>query len=249
MEGPSLFLAKEQLRPFKKKTVLEASGNTKLDKAMFVGRDVKDIFSWGKHLVLQFDSFALRIHFMLFGTFEANVDGEWVTGDYRRARTPRLALRFENGIINTYNCSLKRIESRNAKREYDFSIDTMSPKWDAAAALKRMKAQPDSEISDVLLDQNVFAGVGNIIKNEVLSLTRIAPQRKVRDLSARERKALVETARAFSKQFYRWRKKFVLKKNLRAHRRSQCPHCGGKMTWRKTGLRERWAHWCPLCQT
>jgi endonuclease-8 len=249
MEGPSLYLAKQQLRPFKKKIVLVASGNTKLDKTMFVGREVKDIFSWGKHLVCQFDTFALRIHFMLFGTFEANVDGEWVTGDYRRARTPRLALGFENGVVNTYNCSLKLLESRHAKREYDFSIDIMSPKWDAAAALKRMKVQLDSEISDVLLDQNVFAGVGNIIKNEVLSLTRIAPQRKVRELSTRERKALVETARAFSKQFYRWRKKFVLKKNLRAHRRAQCPHCGGKLTWKKTGRRERWAHWCPVCQT
>jgi endonuclease-8 len=95
MEGPSLALAAEQLRPFRKKTVLEASGNTKLDKAIFVGREVKDIFSWGKHLVLQFDSFALRIHFMLWGTFEAQVDGVWVTGDYRRARVPRLALSFE----------------------------------------------------------------------------------------------------------------------------------------------------------
>jgi endonuclease-8 len=249
MEGPSLYLAKEQLRPFRKKTVLEVSGNTKLDKAMFLGREVKDIFSWGKHLVFQFDDFALRIHFMLFGTFEANIDGVWVTGDYRRARTPRLALRLENGIINTYNCSLRLIESRCAKREYDFSIDIMSPKWDPNAALKRMRAQPDSEISDVLLDQTVFAGVGNIIKNEVLSLTLIAPRRKVRDLSLRERKAVIEEARAFSKQFYRWRKKFVLKKNLRAHRRSQCPHCGSKQTWEKTGTRERWAHWCPVCQT
>src|SRR5215218_6903163 len=164
MEGPSLTLAAQQLRPFRKKIVLEATGNTKLDKSQFVGKEARDIFSWGKHLVFQFDTFALRIHFMLFGTFEAEVDGVWVTGDYRRARVPRLAFRFENGVVNTYNCSLRLIESRHAKRDYDFTTDIMSPKWDAAAAFKKVKQQPEAEIADVLLDQNIFSGVGNIIK-------------------------------------------------------------------------------------
>jgi endonuclease-8 len=248
MEGPSLYLAQQQLRPFKRKIVLDATGNTKLDKSIFPGREVKDIFSWGKHLVFQFDTFALRIHFMLWGTFEAQIDGQWVTGDYRRARVPRLALSFENGVVNTYNCSLKLIESRNAKRDYDFSIDIMSRKWDARGALKRMKAQAQAEIADVLLDQTVFAGVGNIIKNEVLSLTCIAPKRKIAGLSPRELKTLIDETQAFSKQFYRWRKKFVLTKNLRAHRRAQCPHCGGRLIREKTGERQRWAYWCPVCQ-
>ena len=248
MEGPSLHLAKEQLRPFKKKRVLEAYGNTKLDQTMFVGLEVKDIFSWGKHLVFQFDAFALRIHFMLWGSFEAEVDGRWVTGDYRRARTPRLALRFANGVINTYNCSLKLIESAHAKRDYDFSIDVMSSKWDAAAALKRMKQHGNEEIADVLLDQTVFAGVGNIIKNEVLSLVRIAPQRGVDTIANKELRALIAQTRAFSQQFYRWRKKFVLTKNLRAHRRALCPHCQTRLIRARTGARQRWAYWCPRCQ-
>jgi endonuclease-8 len=248
MEGPSLVLAAQQLRPFKKKIVLEATGNTKLDKSVFVGKEVRDIFSWGKHLVFQFDSFALRIHFMLFGTFEAEIDGVWVTGDYRRARVPRLAFRFENGVVNTYNCSLKLIESRNAKRDYDFSSDIMSRKWDPAAALKRVKKLPDAEIADVLLDQNIFAGVGNIIKNEVLSLQHIAPQTKVGELSAKQMKAVIAEARGFSQQFLRWRRKFVLKKNLKAHRRALCPHCAGRLTRAKTGARERWSYWCPVCQ-
>ena len=52
MEGPSLYLAKEQLRPFQKKRVLRAFGNTKLDQTRFVDREVKDIFlriqkEWG----------------------------------------------------------------------------------------------------------------------------------------------------------------------------------------------------------
>ena len=66
MEGPSLFLAKEQLKSFKKKVVISVSGNTRIDKGRFEGQTVKDIFSWGKHLLFQFDGFALKVHFLLF---------------------------------------------------------------------------------------------------------------------------------------------------------------------------------------
>ena len=111
-----------------------------------------------------------------------------------------------------------------------------------------VKQQADAQIADVLLDQTIFAGVGNIIKNEVLSLQHIAPQRAVATLSTAKLKALIAETQAFSRQFYRWRKIFMLKKNLRAHRRALCPHCGGKLTRAKTGVRDRWSYWCPVCQ-
>ncbi len=44
----------------------------------------------------------------------------------------------------------------------------MSDTWNAAAARKKLRAMPETLVCDALLDQNVFAGVGNIIKNEVL---------------------------------------------------------------------------------
>ena len=254
MEGPSLYLAAEQLRPLRGERLLEVSGNTKTDKERLAGRVVRDIFPWGKHLVFQFDTFAVRIHFMLFGTFEAEVDGVWVTGDYRRARVPRLALTFARGQVLIFNCSVKFIESPSAKRDYDFSIDIMSRAWDPQQALRNLPGRGpgpgrgDEQIADVLLDQQVFAGVGNIIKNEVLSLTRTHPQQTVGSIDGRKLKRIIAEARAFSKQFLRWRRKFVLRKNLKVHRRGTCPHCAGKLSREKTGKRMRWSYWCPRCQ-
>lgn len=249
MEGPSLFLAEEQLRPFKKQVVGAASGNTKaVDPTSLVGLPVKDLFSWGKHLVFQFPDFAIRIHFMLFGTFEAEIDGKWVTGDYRRAREPRLALTFPNGQFLAFNCSVKVIESKNAKKDYDFTRDIMHKSWDAAGALKLSRETPDEMIADVLLDQDIFAGVGNIIKNEVLSITKLAPQHKIGDLTPKKLREVIEETQAFSLQFYKWRKKFVLRKNLKAHGRGVCPHCGSKLIKQKTGKRDRWAYWCSVNQ-
>jgi len=249
MEGPSLFLAQEQLKPFKKQPIQAATGNTKaIDPASLPGLVVKDIFAWGKHLVFQFEDFAIRIHFLMFGTFEAEVEGIWVTGDYRRAREARLAFTFPNGQINMYSCSVKIIESKNAKKDYDFALDIMVKQWDPVRAYKSVRAQPDEQIDDVLLDQEIFAGVGNIIKNEVLSRMKVAPHHLVKDLSPAKLKAIIADTRAFSLQFYKWRKKFELRKHLLVHRKGTCPYCGNKLMRAKTGKRVRWSYWCPVDQ-
>lgn len=69
MEGPSLFLAKQQLKPFINKIILEVSGNTKIGKERLLNLKVKDIFSWGKHLVFQFEDFGIRVHFFVVWNF------------------------------------------------------------------------------------------------------------------------------------------------------------------------------------
>lgn len=248
MEGPSLFLAAEQLAPFINRKILSVSGNSKIGIERLKGKKVLDIFSWGKLLIMQFDSFALRTHFMLYGTFEATVNKIDVTGDYKRARVPRLELTFTNGSIRMFNCSVKYLEESQYRSELDFSQDTMSPEWDPKKALRRSLQFPDEEIGDLLLDQDVFAGVGNIIKNEVLFQARVQPQKKLKKLSRRKLVEIIEKTQAFCHQFYEWRKVFMLKKNLKIYRKSVCPLCGGKVTRKKTGRRARWSFYCPQDQ-
>jgi endonuclease-8 len=248
MEGPSLYLAARQLKPFKGKTVLAVSGNTKIEKERMLEQKVKGIFAWGKHLVIQFDEFALRTHFLLFGAFEATVEDVTLTGDYRRAYTPRLQLDFENGTIKLFNCSVKFLETANAKADYDFTVDIMSPKWDPGKAFDSTFSRPSAEIADVLLDQNIFAGVGNIIKNEVLWRTHIHPETKVRNIPAPGLQDLIAETRKFSLLFYKWRKVFMLRKHLDIYQKSICPRCGGKVNRQKTGKRKRISHFCPACQ-
>lgn len=248
MEGPSLYLAARQLKPFKGKTVLSVSGNTKIEKERMLKKKVKNIFSWGKHLVIQFDDFALRTHFLLFGAFEATVDEVTLTGDYRRAYAPRLQLDFENGNIKLFNCSVKFLETSNAKADYDFTVDIMSSKWDSEQALDSIGAKPKAEIADILLDQNIFAGVGNIIKNEVLWRVQIHPRTEIKDLTTSELKELIAETRKFSLLFYKWRKVFLLRKHLDIYQKSTCPRCGAKVKREKTGKRNRISHYCPVCQ-
>ena len=248
MEGPSLYLAARQLKPFRGRTVLSVSGNTKIEKERILNKKVKNIFSWGKHLIIQFDEFALRTHFLLFGAFEATVNNSSLTGDYKRSYTPRLQLDFENGSIKLFNCSVKFLETRNAKASYDFTIDIMSPNWDPDKAFESISAKPDAEIADLLLDQEIFAGVGNIIKNEVLWRVCIHPATKVKDILPSELKKLITETKKFSLLFYKWRKVFSLRKHLDIYQKSICSRCGANVKREKTGKRNRISHFCPVCQ-
>jgi endonuclease-8 len=214
-----------------------------------LNQEVKNIFSWGKHLIIQFDDFALRTHFLLFGAFEATVNDIPLTGDYRRSYNPRLQLDFENGNIKLFNCSVKFLETGNAKTSYDFTIDIMSPRWDPDKAFDSISAKPGSEIADILLDQEIFAGVGNIIKNEVLWRVRIHPTTRVRDISPSHLMELIAETQKFSHLFYKWRKVFSLRKHLDIYQKSICPRCGAKVKREKTGKRKRISHFCPICQT
>lgn len=248
MEGPSLYLAAEQLLVFKGKKIRAVSGNSKIGKERFLGKKVLDVFPWGKHLVFQFDNVAFRVHFLLFGTYVAIIDGKAVTGDYKRTREPRLKLEFDNGSVSMFNCSIKVFETDDLKATYDFSIDIMSPEWESRQALRAFKKFPQEEIGDVLLDQTVFAGVGNIIKNEVFSLVRVNPKLKVGLITPKKLKTLISVTHDFSYQFLAWRRLFVLRKNLKIHRRKYCPHCSIQVIREKTGKRQRWSYYCPQCQ-
>jgi endonuclease-8 len=248
VEGPSLHLAAEQLQPFVGRRIARVSGNSKIGIPRLRRQRVNDIFAWGKHLVLQFDAFALRVHFMLWGTFAATVKGVSVTGDYRRVSPPRLVLGFPNGELLIWSSSLKFIEGTDVKASYDFRVDVLSPTWDAAGALRKVRRFPSKQIADVLLDQSIFAGVGNIIKNEVLFRTRTSPFARVRDLPVSRLKAIVEDARTFSFRFLELRRQFALRKNLEIYGRGTCPSCAGKVRRRIHGDRQRRSFYCEHCQ-
>jgi endonuclease VIII len=248
VEGPSLHLAASQLQPFVGHTIRGVTGNSKIGIERLSGERVNDIFAWGKHLVFQFDAFALRVHFMLWGTFAATVTGASVTGDYRRTGPPRLVLTFDTGEITIWAASVKFIEESDARSSYDFSADIMAAEWNARAALRKVRAFPRAEIADVLLDQAIFAGVGNIIKNEVLFRTRTSPFVKVKDIPARKLRSIVADARTFSFRFLELRKVFALRKNLEVYRRGACPKCAGKIHRRVHGQRARRSFFCATCQ-
>lgn len=237
-EGPSIVILKEQTQSFKSKKVLHVTGNSKVDIQRANGKKITDIKSWGKHFLICFKDFTIRIHFMMFGSYRINQEKD---------AAPRLSLQFKNGRLNFYSCSVKIIEEP-LDEVYDWSEDIMSDSWDAAAAKKKLKQNPEMLACDALLDQHIFSGSGNIIKNEVLFRIKVHPLSLVGKLPTRQFNMLVKEAHKYAFDFLEWKKKFELKKHWLAHNKQVCPRCNIPYTRAHLGKKHRRSFFCTNCQ-
>lgn len=237
-EGPSLVIAKEEMNSFLGKKVIAVSGNTKTDKERILNKKLLDIKTWGKHLLLCFDKFTIRIHFLMFGKYLVNA---------RREGDARLSMQFKNGEINLYTCSVKFIEEP-LDEIYEWPADVLSDAWDPKAAKKKLKAVPNMMVTDVLLDQTIFAGVGNIIKNEVLYRIKVHPKSKVGALPAKQLNDLIKEARNYSFDFLKWKKEYTLRKHWLAHTKKTCARDGDRIIKEYLGKTQRRTFFCNTCQ-
>ena len=239
-EGPSLVILREESRRFVGQTIVRAEGNTKaVDVARLAGQPIVSLRTWGKHFLIELPNLALRIHFMMFGSYRI---------DERKENAPRLSLQFaDGGELNFYACSVKPVDL-DLDAVYDWDADIMSPTWDAAKARKKLRARPAMLACDALLDQSIFAGVGNIIKNEVLFRIRLHPLSVVGALPAPKLRQLVEQARQYSFDFLEWKKQFVLKKHWLAHNKATCPRCHIPFCKGHLGHAHRRSFYCERCQ-
>src|SRR5438094_4261934 len=101
----------------------------------------------------------------------------------------------------------------------------MNEAWDPRKARRKLKEIPAALVCDALLDQNIFAGVGNIIKNEVCFRIHVHPESKVGALPPKQLKALIDEARNYSFDFLEWKKAYVLRKHWLAHTKRTCVRC------------------------
>ncbi|MDQ0639528.1 endonuclease-8 [Pedobacter sp. W3I1] len=239
-EGPSIVILKELIKELHlgKPEVLEVTGYVKnLDKDRLLHKKIQDFKSWGKHFLICFSDFTIRIHFMLFGSYSIN----------ERKKAPlQLGLIFKKDELNFYTCKVDLLEG-NVNELYNWENDVMADEWNGQAALKKLKEMPDAMVCDVLLDQQIFSGVGNIIKNEVLYRIRIHPLTKIGNLSPAKLQSLVKEARNYSFDFLKWKKEYTLSKHWEIYNQKECPlhHIIEK---KELGKTHRQTYYCNQCQ-
>ncbi|WP_080780723.1 DNA-formamidopyrimidine glycosylase family protein [Chryseobacterium phocaeense] len=239
-EGPSILLMKESLLPFVGKTVTEALGNAQFDKEPLIGQTLQEIRTFGKQTYLVFDSMAVRIHLLMFGSY--GID-EQTKPDKRL----RLSLHFKSGSMYFYTCSVKSVDLEFLST-IDWEADIMSDAWNPGKAEKKLKARPEMMVCDALMDQDIFSGVGNIIKNEVLFRIGVQPESLIGHLPPKKLKELIAEARNYSFDFLEWKREFVLKKHWLAHTKTICPKCGQKLIKKQTGRGKRRSFYCEKDQ-
>ena len=206
--------------------------------------------SCGEHFLIELGAFSLRVHLLMLGSYCINE---------RKDKPIRLGLGFNQGDeLNFYSCSVKFVEEP-LDEVYDWRIDVMAEQWDAALARKKLRALPGALGCDALLDQSIFAGVGNVIKNEILFRLRLHPLSTVCALPPRKLRELVTQARQYTFEFYEWKKADVdgskpvwqgdtLSGHWRVHNKKKCPQCDGALIKAHLGKLDRRSFYCENCQ-
>jgi endonuclease-8 len=101
-EGPSLVILRELTQALPGQRILAATGTAKLDQARLVGQRIVALRTWGKHFLIEFQGFSLRIHLLMFGSYCI---------DSRKDRAERLGLKFARGReLNFYACAVRYLE-------------------------------------------------------------------------------------------------------------------------------------------
>lgn len=235
-EGPPIVLMKEDLQKFANEKVREVKGNSITEISEIKGHVLKEIKTFGKQTFLIFDKAIIRIHLLMFGSYE-------LTEKKDQERNLRLGLVFDGGGMYFYTCNVKPVDPEFLAG-LDWEADVMSDKWNPSKAEKKLRENPKMMVCDALMDQEIFAGVGNIIKNEALFRIGVHPESLAGNLPAAQLKALIDEARIYSFDFKKWRKAGVLRKRFEVYHQKSCPKCGEDIVKKETGAGKRTSFFC-----
>lgn len=191
-EGPSILHLADQLKPFKSKLVKNAGGYGKMPTAWLNGKKLLDIKTYGKNLLLLFANGTVKIHLGLFGDVLINE---------RKKVNRSFFLEFANGEINGYVVNASKMDTA-LNEMYDWRTDILSKKFDPAYVKKLIKEKEGQSIADLLMDQSVFAGSGNKIRNEALYRAGVHPMSVVGKIPAIKISKLINETVNYAKLFY-----------------------------------------------
>jgi endonuclease-8 len=238
------------------------------DDTPLMGQTVEQVESRGKWLLIHFSGGGtLATHMLMSGSWHIYRPGE-------RWQQPRMNMRIV--IENSEYCAvgfrvpvakmLKPQELARATRIPSPAIDVLSEQFDGAEVFRRLLACADEEVADVLLHQEVMAGVGNVFKSEVCFVAGVNPFSKVALLERSQVTALIAESRRLVAAnvledsgdtivTYSGRKRRTTHEadpgaSLWVYGRDgeACRRCGERVHRRIQGPDARVTFWCQRCQ-
>jgi endonuclease-8 len=224
------------------------------------GRTIIEVAARGKHMLMSFSAdLVLHTHMLMNGSWHIyRPDERW----QRSPRQMRVVVGTEDIVAVGFNIPVAEfLDARDVERREQLrrlGPDPLSEHFDREEALRRMREHPGEAIGDVLLNQRVMAGIGNVLKSEALFVAGVHPFGAVRNLTneALERliavgqRLLSMNARPHAGAFRQTTGRMNPNEPLWVYGRAglPCRKCGALIQARKTGLDARLTYWCPRCQ-
>lgn len=256
-EGDTVHLAAARL-----KVALESRVLTKTDLRVprfatvdLSGRSVLEVLARGKHLLFRLEGGrTIHSHFRMDGSWHLYRRGE-------RWKCPAFEARavLENEVWQAVGFRLPVLEVLPTEQEEGvvghLGPDVLGPDWDAGEVRRRIEATPERSLGEVLLDQRILAGVGNVYKSEICFMAGLHPMTPIGlvtdlpgviDLTKRLMEANRTTGRQITTGDPRpGRSRWVYGRSDKPCRRCATPV--RQMSQSGYGG-ERVTFWCPRCQ-
>jgi endonuclease-8 len=217
---------------------------------LMVGRKVEKVEANGKHLLMRFDSgHVLHTHLRMTGSWHVYKAGErW----QRPPSQAKVSVTCGERVAVCFNAPVVELLAPGAEENHPslagLGPDVLDRPIDLDEVRRRARQRPpETPLGELLLDQRVVAGIGNIWRCEALFLEGRNPWAPVSTVSDEELDALVSTAGRimgeslgpFTGRPQRW-----------VYRRAgrPCHRCRTLVQSRPQGEQARTAYWCPTCQ-
>jgi endonuclease VIII len=237
------------------------------DDKKISGRTIERVEARGKWLLMYFSGDLILVtHMRMNGSWHIYRAGE-------RWRRPRRDMRL---VIETADWSAVGFAVPVAEFHSAASLlrntmipalgpDLLEKDFNFAGVIATVRQHVAEQIAEVLLDQRVMAGIGNVYKSETCFICGVNPFREVRTLDTGQLEQLVFTARKFLSlnvaedangeiSTYAGLRRTTGTSDQSARlwvygrRGEPCRRCGASIEMRKQGVRARTTFWCPACQ-
>jgi endonuclease VIII len=198
----------------------------------------------------------LHTHLRMTGSWHIYRPGEpW----QKPSRYAKVVIHTEDFVVPCFSAPVvELLTARQAERHpalVQLGPDAITPEFDPAEVLRRMRRLPEVEIGVAIMNQRVLAGVGNIYKSEVLFIRRLSPFLKVGELSDETLAGVIQEAHRLllvNREGGARRTMFGLdsRRHLWIYGRSgePCRVCGETIRMRRQGIDARSTYYCPQCQ-
>ncbi|XP_036312765.1 endonuclease 8-like 3 [Pipistrellus kuhlii] len=211
------------------------------------GHTYSGVDTLGKELFLFFGPKALRVHFGMKGYVRINPP----ECESKNGVCPVLEVQLSEDRICFFDSSVELRDSAESQRRVRMmgELDVCSPKFNFSRAEREVRKQQGRVLCDVVMDQRVLPGVGNIIRNEALCDSGLHPTLRVCQLTEEQIQRLVKMTRDFSLLFYKCRKAgLAVSKHYKVYGRPHCGRCRSRITVCRLGENSRMTYFCPHCQ-
>lgn len=234
--------------------------NDSLDLKLLIGKELIDIGTYGKYLIFDFGDYYLLSHLRMEGKYNIKQTGDPIDKhEHIIFEFDKISLRYNDTRKFGRMLLIKKEDINNNKFLNKLGLEPFNSKLNGVYLLNKFKNK-NKPIKELLLDQTIITGLGNIYVDEVLFASKINPLINGKDLSLKNCEDIINSSIAILNKAIASGgttiRSYTSSLGVKGHYQDylcvcqregqECVNCGEKIVRIKIGGRSTF--YCPKCQ-